>query len=594
MPRRQPEPLGRGRRTTGPLGSPAPRAALAGCATALLVTALWLWPALGRGQLLHRDFVQVPQPALGVTALGLGDQGPRGVPLDAVTALFATVVPTALQQQVMLLASLALAGCGTAVLLRRHGTAATVTAAALTCWHPYPAERLLLGQPPTLLAWAMVPWLVAAVRLDTSRARRLGAVPAAALPAALTPYGGLLALLTVALTSALTRRGRDLGVLLGLGAAWCLPWVVAGLRGSAGTGERAGAAAFAVRTGGMPDLLDVLTGGGVWAPGATLASRAGAPALVASALLMAAALGVLLRPHPRWGQGRTDDGQSGDRSEVDRSGAGREGAQDHHRDGPGVRLLLGLALLGPPSLALLLATGPGLALWGAAQAVPGVGILRDTHRWLGVSALALAVLVGLGVARVPALTSADRIRPTRPGTVLPTYRLPQVLQATATVVVLALAALSCPDAPARLHRVYRPVAWPAGWDQAVAAIGDRTTLVLPWQPLRRQGWVGPEPFLDPLPLALPGRALSSRDLAVRRDGRTLVVGHDDRRAADAWRRGDLATLRALGVQAVAVWTSTPGAVGSPPPSARQVPTTGPLQVWLLDGASVGRAPGATP
>ncbi|WP_409484228.1 hypothetical protein [Arsenicicoccus dermatophilus] len=589
MPRRQPEPLGTGRLTTGPgtagpsragpratgpgpLRSPAPRAALAGCAAALLITALWLWPALGRGQLLHRDFVQVPRPALGAATLGLGDQGPRGVPLDAVTALLAPVAPTGLQQQVMLLASLALAGCGVAVLLRRHGTAAAVTAAALTCWHPYPAERLLLGQPPTLLAWAMVPWLVAAVRLDCSRSWRLGAVLAAAVPAALTPYGGLLALLTVVLTSALTRRGRDLGSLLGLGAAWCLPWVVAGLRGSPGTGERAGAAAFAVRTGGVPALLDVLTGGGVWAPGATLASRGGAPALVASAALLAAALWVLLRPHPRWRpDGREDDGREDDR----------------HPDGPGVRLLLGPALLGPPALALLLSTGPGLALWGAAQAVPGVGILRDTHRWLGVSALALAVLVGLGVARIPALTSADRSHPVRPGTALPAYRLAQVLQVTAAVGALALAALTCPDAPARLHRAYRPVVWPAGWDQAVAALGDRTTLVLPWQPLRRQDWAGPEPFLDPLPLALPGRVLSSRDLTVRRGGRTLVVGHDDRRAVDAWRRGDGATLRSLGVQAVAVWTGTPGAVGPPPRGARRVPVRGPLQVWLLDGASAG-------
>lgn len=510
-------------------GAPG-RAALAGCAVAVLTTLALLRPALGRGQLLYRDFVQVPHPALGPAVLGADGRAPRAVPLDAVSAVLAPVVPTGVQQQVMLLASLAGAGCGLAVLLRHRGVLASCVAAFVATWSPYAVERLLVGQPPTLLGWAAVPWLVVALRSHMSPRRRAVAVLGAALPAALTPWGGLVAAAVVVVVGRrLAVRERLLHV--GLALLWCAPWVVAGLLGASGAGEREGAAAFAVEADGARGLVDVVTGGGIWSVGATLGSRSGGLVLSASLVLLVAAMLALAR--------------------VDLPERG----------------LLVCALVVPPVLALLLATW-GAGPWSAAQDLAGVGILRDTHRLLGLSTLALAV--GCGLAAEAVVRSLPAPRP--------------VVAVAAALSAAGLGVLTAPDAAVRLHDAYRPVQVPRGVDDAVAAIGGRTTLVLPWQPLRRQQWAGEQPFLDPLPLALPGRVLVSRELTVVRDGEPLVVASDPagQRAAQAWGEGDLTTLRSQGVEAVVLWEDTPGAASVPETGiGHEVPLDGPLRVWLL-------------
>jgi hypothetical protein len=135
-------------------------AVLAGWLAAAVQTVGLLWPSWGSGQLLYRDFVAVPNPVWSARVIGADGSAPRAVPLDFVTTLLAQVLPSGVQQQVMLSATLLLAGGGVTMLLRRFGWVATVTAATLASWSPYAGERLLLGQPPTLLAWSMLPWLV--------------------------------------------------------------------------------------------------------------------------------------------------------------------------------------------------------------------------------------------------------------------------------------------------------------------------------------------------------------------------------------------------------------------------------------------------
>lgn len=585
-------------------------AALAGCLAACLVTALWLSPALGRGVLLYRDFVQVPRPVLSPAALGIDGRAPRAVPLDAVTAVLHPLVSSGVQQQLLLLGSLALAGCGTAMLLRRHGLAAAVTGAVLATWNPYTAERLLLGQPPTLLGWAMIPWLVLAVRLPGSTRRRLLATALAAAPAALTPFGGLLAALIVLLTWAFAPppaqrpatstvgattpstttsstgpaapaapsrrtdlgRGREGIAFAALAIAWCLPWIVVGVLGTHDAGQRSGAAAFAVRHDGPLAVLDVLGGGGVWAPAAGLASRTEGAAVLPSLVLLAVAVLVALRLAPP--MRRADPTTRSDH--PDRPGPNERQGQnerpEHHPREVVVlarrhrRLLLAAVLL-PPLGVLALATPVGLDAWAWAQNVPGVGLLRDTHRLLGPSALAVALLVGAGVGALTRSIRAPRSRVALTGAAL-------------TVIACSLAVLGAPEAPARTRAAYRPVTFPAGWQQAVDALGDRTTLVLPWQPFRRQGWAGPQPFLDPLPLALHGRAITATTLTVQRGGQTYVVGEDDDALLHAWARGDLAALRRAGIEAVVAWDDTPGT--SPAPAAAGSPEIhDPLRVWFL-------------
>ena len=502
-----------------PARRPAALAVGAGTCVTVLLTALLIWPAVGRGQLLYRDFVSVPHPSLTARTFGLEGPAPRAVPLDLVVALLDPVIPSGLQQLVLLAATLLLAGVGVTVLLRRRGPVATAMGAALATWSPYAVERLLLGQPPTLLAVSTLPWIVVVAREATTRRRWLALTVVAALPAALTPVGGLTAA-AAALVAALTFRrapARDLVALAALALLWCSPWLVAVLAGHTDAGQSDGAMAFAVRADGFHAVLDVLTGGGVWSDGATPGSRLRwAPVLVGCLSFALAVLGA---------------------------------AELRRQRG------LGFAcLLAPPVVALALATPAGVAALAAAQSVPGVALLRDTHRWLGISSVTVAVLAPLGLLgllqRMRLLGLMDRPRRGVRGAVA----------VSAALVGLSLAVLAVPDAAARLHTAYRPVTFPSAWERVVAAVGERHALLLPWQPMRAVDWVGPEPFLEPFPLGLRGPVTVARDLIVARDGRLLRVGSADPPESASWAQGqlDAGELRRLGIEVVIEWLGTPG------------------------------------
>jgi hypothetical protein len=495
-------------------------------AVALVVTGR----SLGRGIYLYRDFVTVPDPVQGTTTWGGGGSGaaPRAVPLDGVMAALSPLVPSGVQQQGILVGSLFLAGLGVAVLLRHRGLAAMVAAAVVAMWNPYVTERLLVGQPPTLLAYSMTPWLVAVVRSRLPTGRGLAAVLVAALPAALTPFGGVVAALVVLAASvgASWRWTRTwLAGCVALGAVWCLPWLVPALAHNTGGADPDGARAFALAADSPLGVLgSALTLGGIWATGGQPGSR-GSAAAVTGALLLALVALIGLVPLVRRG-----------------------------RDG--LSLALGAAWLAPPVLAWAVSGGPGLRLFTVAQAVPGVAIFRDTHRWLGLSALALAVLCGMAVCE---LARAGRSAVTTARMLLPS----RVVPVAAAVVTGSLAVLSVPDLAQQVHAAYRPVSFPADWAPMVraadeAADGGRV-LVLPWQPLRQVPWAGPQPFLDPLARAVRQPVLGAHELRVVREGQVLTVDDDPVR----WRslvegEANAQQLRAAGVGLVVVWKDTPG------------------------------------
>ena len=510
----------------------------------LVVTAVVCGRSLGQGLYLYRDFVSVPRPVWSPTTWG-GGQAPRAVPLDAVMTALSGVVPTGVQQQAMLTGAVFMAGLGTALLLRRWGLAAMVTGAVLAMWNPYVAERLLIGQPPTLLAYSMTPWLVAVVLSRSAPLKSLLLVALAGLPAALTPWGALVAGATVLGSSAAVAHRRSGAWLVGcvlVVTAWCLPWVVPALAHGSGGADPDGARAFALAADSPLGVLgSAMTLGGVWASGAQPASRTELTSVVASCLvLVAAGAGVLTL---------------------------------HRRGRPGLALGLALGWLVPPLTAWLLSTGPGLSLFTSLQAVPGVAIGRDTHRWLGLSALAAAVLLAMAVAELGhLLRRRGRQAPGR------------LVSATAAVVVASLAVLSAPDLPKAVHTAYRPVTMPADWQPmvsaAVAAAGSGTVAVLPWQPFRAVSWAGGRPFLDPLPRALPGRVLTAHQLTVVRDARRITVD-DDPAAVAGWQAGrvDVADLRAQGVAAVVIWKGTPGGAPSRPTGMRVVQDSANFAVW---------------
>ena len=531
--------------------SPARGAFLAGVAVAAALTGVLIWAALAPGYLLYRDFVTVPVPVLNAAAFGAGG-APRAVPLDLVTAAATWFVPSWLVQKVLLVAPLLLAGSGVAFVLRHRGSAATVVGPALAVWNPYVAQRLLLGQSPTLLGYAMIPWLIAAVRSQRSRGRRIALVAVAAAPAALTPVGGVMALMTVLVASATlarpaqtrSRRGSlaEAGLLSLPVLVLCLPWILAGLRDPARGATSAGADAFAVASDSPLGVVgSVLTLGGVWAPGAHLASRATAPALVAELALVVVAICAW------WGLRRDPL---------------RRRAAD-----------LALAAYALVAGVVLLVAGPALPLWRSLQLVPGIAVFRDTHRLLGFAAMSLALLCGIGAAQ--AVRALARLGGAR-------SRLPSA----AVVVALAgLGLLSAPDLAARLGAVLRPVSFPDQWAQVVATVDGSTALgsstggsvlVMPWQPFRQTPWARSQPFLDPMPRALTTGVVSARDLLASRGGREVWVGGEDPPQAQQWRRGrvDSAELRRLQVGWMVEWLDTPGAL----------PTSHQGMTRVLDGA----------
>jgi hypothetical protein len=569
--------------------SPVRRAFLAGVVVTIALTALVTWGALAPGYLLYRDFVAAPNPVLNAAAFGAGG-APRAVPLDVVTAMTAWLIPSWLVQKALLVAPLLLAGSGVSFLLRHRGIAATIVGSALAVWNPYVAERLLLGQSPTLLGYAMIPWLIAAVRSQRSVGSRVALVTLAALPAALTPVGGVMALATVIIAAASLMRpapeldgdlrppgdpvvhnaaspsrrltgwrlagGGITGRRLAEAGLLCLPvlvlwmpWVIAGLRVPSLGATQSGATAFAVAADSPAGVIgSVLTLGGVWAPGAWLASRATPAALLAELVL------VLVAICSWWGLRRD----------------------------PRLRRTADLALAAYvlTVLAVLLAAGPASSWWRSLQVVPGVAMLRDTHRLLGFAAMSVSLLCGLATAQAVArLARWDRS----------SSWLPSI---AGVVALVSVGLLSAPDLAARLNAELRPVAFPGEWAQVVAVVdvpqpggspAQGSVLILPWQPFRQTPWVGPRPFQDPLPLALGADVVSARDLLVSPGGGNLWVGDEDPPQAGQWRRGqvDNAGLRRLGISWLVEWVDSPGALPTEHTGLTQVFDGAHWRVWRV-------------
>lgn len=526
-------------------------AVLAGLTVTVLVTALFLGTSLRGpwdGVYFFRDFVTVPDPVLGANTLG-GDGAPRAVPLDAVVAALSAVLPAGLVARLLLVSPLLLVGSGMSVLLRRHGAVATSVGAGLAIANPYAVERLLLGQSPSLLGYAMIPWLVAAVRSSQPLSMRVLLVLLAAVPAALTPVGAVMAGITVVVTALVVgSRGDGVGsaslgpeslgqravaavALLAPVALVSVPWIAAGLANPTAGAVPEGADAFAVRSDGYLAVAgSVATLGGVWAEGAWLASRDNGFVTVLSLVLILGAAGAWFTLRGAWQR----PPQSGDRHVV----ASRRSV-DLAGAGYAVTVVAVVAL-----------AGPLLPVWRALQVVPGLALMRDTHRWLGWAALAVAALLAVGLAQALRNLGSTRLA-----------------GAGLAVTLVALGVLTVPDAPGRLARELHPVAVPAEWGQVVSVVNDDSeggVLLLPWQPFRQVDWAGSVQFLDPLPRALEPEVVHARDLLVRRDGQELLVGGEDPAWTDQLRTADgqldADVLRTEGVTRVVIWLESPGEV----------------------------------
>ena len=517
---------------------------------AAVIAAVIYGPMLLPGYPLHYDLVSVPRPVLGEDALGLGDRLPRAIPLDAAVAVLAKVLPDDLVTQVLGLLALSLAGWGVAVLTPAP-MPGRLLALLVAEWNPFVLEQLAIGHLPHLLGYGALPWVAvlgrALVRsgaepdrghrsglgrLGSDRVRAWGGMTAAAGLGSLTPGGGALVVIAGLAGLVAGWRSRPIAVIQALLGALSLvvlqlPWLVAAAAapafgGSPGSGD-GGITAFALRSEtGWGRLVDAAGLAGMWNQAALPSSRDTVLARVSTVLLLALAVAGLPAVRRFW--------RAGYRAELAAAAVAA---------GIGyVVAVLPVLPGGEPVLRTLI------------DVLPGVGLLRDGHRWLGLPAVALAVLSGLGVSEIAARRPARRA-----GT--PGLRVGVALFAALLVVA------SMPDLAGGLAGRLRASQYPAQWAQTRAVLDrsdDRArVLVLPWQPFRVFSWSGPDPILDPAPRLLPRQSIVSDALTV--SGQRLPEEGLGARAIAA----DLADnelsdgqLRSLAVGWVLIERGTPG------------------------------------
>jgi len=486
------------------------RGLLAGaCALLALVV---LAPVLAPGYVLTYDMVFTPRQPLLAESVGLGSALPRAVPVDAVVALFTTVVPGDLLQKALLLLSVWLAAYGAARLVPAQSTAPRLVAATAYAWNAYVAERLFIGHWVVLLAYGCLPWIVAAgLRVRRGEPGGWPALILACAPAALVPTGGVLAAGAAIAAAGRRRLAGTLGLAVALNAPWWLPGLLHGLAGNGGS-DPAAVDAFAARAEGPGGaVVSVLGLGGIWNADVVPGSRGGALVPVVALLVLAAGAYGVRRLAALWG--------------------------------PGPALALG-GLAAAGLVLAVAATVPGLdaALRWTVVHLPGAGLLRDGQKWAAWWALLAALGAGLGAEALARVV-----------------RAPAAHAVVAGCALLPLALL--PDLAWGGFGRLQPVDYPRDWSAVRAALandeGPGDVLVLPFQPFRQYGWNDERTQLDPAPRFLPRSTIVDDTLVV--GGRALRG--EDRRAAELGAAvDDPARLAALGVGWVLVEHGTPGDV----------------------------------
>jgi hypothetical protein len=521
-------------------------------ALALLVVA----PLLSPGYLLLRDAVSTPRSYLSDNALGLVS-APRATPQDFAIALASHCIDGGLVVKALLVVGLWLAGWGAARLvaqvLPESGTGGQFSAITLAIWNPYVGERLLQGHWSLLLGYGCLPWV--ATSMLTRRSSENASWPSIfglafwiAL-AGLTPTGLLLAatvgLTCVAVPGAGMPRWRCAAIILAEALAAALPWLTAAALGLSSTDQiwaRApGIAAFAARAEpGLGTLGSLASLGGIWNGDSVPASRATLFAVLSTVVLLAVvATGVV--------------------------------TLTRHRTAQPLLVLAMASVLIPAAMA----TGPGLAaLHTVVDTAPGLGVLRDGQKWVGLAMPGYA-LAGAGAV----LTLRRWLRP-----------------ASAALLCCAALVLSLPDLAWGVGGKVESARYPSDWPAVAAAINREPAevAVLPVDTMRRFAWSGPAPVLDPLPRWLRADVLTTGDLTI---SGTTVLGEGNR-ARDVQQLllagGDPVDLRRAGVGWLVVELGTAGDMGLAAETFGRLPVAyrgRDLVLYRVGGATAGASTG---
>ncbi|MGC5256062.1 hypothetical protein ACPXCG_06885 [Gordonia sp. DT218] len=483
------------------------------------LSALVLGPVLRSGHLLYRDAVSTPRSFVTDPALGLGDVAARAVPQDWVVATLSGLVDGGAVVTAITFAALTLAGVGYGRMAIRlvpsAGRSGAVAAALVAIWNPYVAERLLQGHWSLMVSYAALGWIVVGAVEVIRRPGWPGWVQLAAATACagFTPTGSILVaiLLLVVLMVPLVRarRWRQIGTLCGIWLLGALPWLTATLVGTApATTGSDGFTVFGARAeSGLGTLGTVIGLGGIWNADAVPASRTIWWAAVATLLLL-----IVVAVGGRW-----------------------LWTHRERRD----RLVGTLAVLaGVTALAVTVAAvGPVAAgLSRLAADVPGVGLFRDTQKYLALMVPFFAVAAAAAVLAVRRWVPAGF-----------------ALAATALLIAAPL-----PDLAWGVGGQIRTITYPSDWATVARIVpADRGAVaVWPTGAVRRYAFTD-VPSLDPLPRMVRAPVTDSGLLTV--DG--VVVDPASGRGADVdavlHDGGSPSSLAALGVGWVVVENDAP-------------------------------------
>lgn len=501
-----------------------------------VVTLLVLGPLLlGRGFWLVGDMVFVPEQPWKPGWLGLDGTLPRAVPMDALISVVTQVVPGDLVQKALLVGGFVAGGLGVARLVADHAWFARAAAITLFCWNPWVYERLLIGQWAILLGYFLLPWVAyGALRLRRD-VRDWGPAALALVGSAVcSPSSGVMAVgVLLVLGAGRDRRGwlRVAVIAVVANLTWLVPALTADSARVTTDGVFAGFAARAESGAGL--VASLLSLGGIWKTSIVPGERTSALLVLLACLLSVAALAGLWRIGPdriRW------------------------------------------CVVAVVSFALaLLPVLPGGAdlLEGLGARVPGLALLRDSHRYLAPFGLVLAVGIAYAVTAV-----RERIRPGN-----------QALWSAVALLVVAPMLLLPSLAWGAAGELERS-SYPDAWSDVAALVGDdEVTVVLPWAgSYRGFDWNHRRAVLDPAPRLLPGQVLV--DDTVRLDGREVPAEDPRVRAVGTALEEDdpAAALRQIGVRWVLV---EHGMVEVEVPAGRTVHDAAGLQ--LVDLSSGGRA-----
>ncbi len=515
---------------------------------ALLLAVLITAPLFKPGYLLLRDAVSTPRSYLTDAALGVSDAAPRAVPQDFLIAVASRFLDGGMIVKALLVVGLWLAGWGAshlvATVLPEAGLPGRLVAVTVAIWNPYVAERLLQGHWSLLVGYGCLPWVAAAMIRLRDEGKGVSRVAFFTALAGLTPTGLMMAATTalacVAAPGTGWSRRRSAATALGLAVVAALPWLTASVSTGSLSAYRAsgtpGFAEFAARAEPGLGTLGSLAGlGGIWNSEAVPGSRSTLFAAVATAILLAVVA------------------------------AGLPAAVRRREVRP--LLVLAAVAVAAPAAA---ATGAGeQLLHHLVDAMPGLGVLRDGQKWVGLA------MPGYAAAAAGIVVTLRRWHPSTVGAVA----------CTAVLVTL-------PDLAWGAWRQVTAVRYPPGWLAVAAEINadPRPVAALPADSTRRFPWAGPAPVLDPLPRWVRADVLTSGDLTV--SGRRVPgEGAHARTVGDLLLAGAPADrLRDEGVGWVVAELGSIGEMGDAATTLAELPIVyrdGELALYRVGGGSAG-------